>query len=88
MEYEQEIENGVSKRKLVASIEKAAPSTSYDVSVAGVVVGKITTDAKGKDSLRLSSIPKDASEVLFANSFPTVGVSTAVSIGSVSSTLR
>jgi VCBS repeat-containing protein len=88
VEYEQEIENGVSKRKLVASIEKAAPSTPFDVSVAGVVVGKITTDSKGKGILRLSSLPKDATELLFPNSFPMVGASTSVAIGSISSKLR
>jgi hypothetical protein len=88
MEYEQEIENGVSKRKLVATIEKGAPSTTFEVSVAGVVVGKIMTDSKGKGSLRLSSIPKGAGDVLFPNSFPSVGESTAVAIGSVGSTLK
>ena len=86
--YEQEIENGVSKRKLVAILEKGTPNTSFDVSVEGIVVGKIMTDSKGKGSLRLSSIPKDSSETLFPNSFPSIGESTAVAIGSISSTLK
>jgi len=88
LEYKQEIEDGVSKRKLLATIEKATPNTSFDVSVAGVNVGKIMTDSKGKGSLRLSSIPKDPSETLISITFPMVGESAVVGIGSVSSTLK
>jgi VCBS repeat-containing protein len=87
-EYEQEIENGVSKRKFEAKIEKATPNSSYEVSVAGIIVGNIATDSKGKGKLRLVSIPKDASELLMPVAFPSIAVGTRVTIGSESSTLK
>ncbi len=87
LEYEQEIENGVSKRKLVASIERAKPNTSFDVSVANIVVGKIVTDSHGKGVLRLSSILKDG-ESLIPTTLPTVVESTTVAIGTVKAQLK
>ena len=76
-EYEQETEKGITKRSFKAEIEKAAPNTTFDVSVEDIVVGKIVTDSKGKGKLSLRP-----------SSFPIVTAGTKVSIGTVSSTFQ
>jgi hypothetical protein len=85
--YEQETERGVTKRKFEAEIEKAAVNSTIEVTVAGVVVGNITTDSKGKGKLRLTTTVKDARDQLMPASFPAITEGTVVKIGSVQSVL-
>lgn len=87
-EYEQETERGVTKRKFAAEIEKAPANTRFDVTVNGIVVGSITTDAKGKGKLRLTTQPKDARDQLMPADFPAVQEGTMVKIGTESAPLR
>ncbi len=87
-EFEQEAENGVTKRQFEAEIEKAAPNSRLEVSVGGILVGNIDTDIKGKGKIRLTTNPKDSGEQLMPSAFPTVADGTTVKIGTVESTLR
>lgn len=87
-EFEQETEGGVTKRKFEAEIERSTPNSSFEVRVAGIVVGSIQTDSRGKGKLRLTTNPKDASERPIPADFPTVSDSTPIKIGTVESTFR
>ncbi len=84
-EFEQETENGVTKRKFKAQIEHATPNTSYAVIVNGVSVGSVMTNSRGKGSLVLTTQPKDSKDTPMPSNFPTVSIGTPVSIGGLSS---
>jgi hypothetical protein len=84
-EFEQETENGVTKRKFKAQIEHAAPNTSYAVIVNGVSVGSVITNSRGKGSLVLTTQPKDSKETPMPSNFPNVTIGTPVTIGGLSS---
>lgn len=85
-EYEQQTENGSTKRKFKAQIEHGAANTSYVVIVQGVAVGSLTTNSRGKGSLSFTSQLKNAKDLAFPANFPNVAVGTKISIGDVSST--
>ena len=87
-EFAQEIERSITKQTFKAEIERARPNTSFEVKIAGVVVGRIETDTRGKGKLKLATTPKDASEQPLPAGFPTVVDGTSVTIGTVESTLR
>lgn len=84
-EYEQETENGVTKRKFKAQIEHATPNTSYAVIVNGVSVGSVITNSRGKGSLQLSTQPRNSGDSQMPSNFPAVSIGTTVSIGGLSS---
>lgn len=84
-EYEQETENGITKRKFKAQIEHAAPNTSYAVVVNGVSVGSVITNSRGKGSLSLTTQPKDAKDTPMPTNFPNVSIGTTISIGGLTS---
>src|SRR5204863_40835 len=50
---------------LTISVSGAAPSTPLNVTIGGVLVGSILTDASGNGSLHFSSNPEDADELPF-----------------------
>ena len=87
-EYEQESENGLSKRSFEAEIEKAAPNATFEVHVNDVLVGSIVTDKNGKGKLRLSTTPKDARDQLMPTTFPSITVGTTINIGTEAATFQ
>jgi hypothetical protein len=78
--------DGTTVTKFTVSISGATAATTYDVSVGGVDVGTITTDANGAGKLVLSSNPSSTEQALPAD-FPTVTSGTAVSVGTLSGSL-
>jgi hypothetical protein len=73
--------------RLAVVVKGAEADATLDVSVAGTVVGQITTDANGAGKLVLSSDPHGHESAL-PDDFPTdVAVDTAVSVGTLSGTL-
>ncbi|MEQ1825297.1 MAG: Ig-like domain-containing protein [Pirellula sp.] len=87
VEYEREMENFVTKTKFKAEIEHALLNTSYEVRVAGVLIGSVTTDRRGKGKLIWSTSPKDSTELPIPTSFPSVVAGTEVQIGTSVSNL-
>ena len=80
--------DGTTVTRLKVTVTGAAASTTLDVSVAGTVVGQITTDASGDGSLTLSSDPKNSNEQSLPSNFPTsITSGTAVTVGTLSGTL-
>lgn len=78
--------DGTTVTKFTVSISGATAATTYDVSVGGVDVGTITTDANGAGKLVLSSNPTSTEQALPAD-FPTVTSGTAVTVGTLSGSL-
>lgn len=80
-EFESETERGSTKQKFKVEIEHTRPNSSFEVKVAGVSVGTIVTNSKGKGTLILSSQPKPGKESPLPANFPTVTEGTLVTIG-------
>lgn len=80
-EFESETERGSTKQKFKVEIEHTRPNSSFEVKVAGVSVGTIVTNSKGKGTLLLSSQPKPGKESPLPANFPTVTEGTLVTIG-------
>jgi hypothetical protein len=79
--------HGTTKTALAVSVLGATANSSLDVSVGGVTVGTITTNASGNGSLVLSSNPKGSQQALPSN-FPTsVAAGTSVGVDTLSGTL-
>jgi trimeric autotransporter adhesin len=78
--------DGVATTKLSVSISGAAASSTLDVSIAGTVVGQLTTDDTGAGSLVLASNPTGTEQSL-PTDFPTdISANTAISVGTASGT--
>jgi hypothetical protein len=79
--------DGTTTTRFAVSISGAAADTTFDVSLAGTVVGQITTDANGAGKLVLSSNPSSSEQALPSN-FPTsVAAGAAVTVGTLSGSL-
>jgi hypothetical protein len=87
-EFEAETENGTTKRKFKVEIEHTRPNSTFEVKVAGVTVGTVTTNSKGKGVLTFSSQPKPGRESPFPANFPVVGEGTMVTIGDLTAPLN
>lgn len=79
-EFEQETEDGRTKSKLEVEIEGALPNTSFSVSVAGVSLGEVQTNSRGKAKVIWSSAPRQGEQSL-PSSFPTIAAATIIKIG-------
>src|SRR5262249_18585176 len=78
---------GMTFTSLSVSIGGAPPNTMHDVTIKGVVVGTVMTDAEGEGQLTLSSNPHGSQQPLPAN-FPTgVMAGDMVSVGTAAGTL-
>lgn len=86
VQYETETEHGKVKNEFSVSVKGAAPSTSLDVTIDGVIVGQITTDSSGRGKLKFSSQPH-GSEQAFPANFPTINAGSVVSVGTITGTL-
>ena len=84
-EFETETERGMTKSKFKAQVEGGAANTTYEVTVGGISVGQVTTNARGKAKLILSTSPKQG-ELVMPTNFPTVDATTVVKIGDASAT--
>ncbi len=82
-EFESEFENGIEERELDVEIEDATPSTTFDVSINGVVVGQITTDASGDGILAFSTNPDDPDEQVFPGGFANPEAFQTIDIGTL-----
>ena len=79
--------DGETETTFSVSVTGATASTTYDVAVAGTVVGQLTTDDAGDGELVLSSEPTDGEQELPAD-FPTeIAADTAITIGTLSGAL-
>lgn len=78
---------GVAETKFTATISGAAADTTLDVSVDGVVVGQITTNANGAGKLELSSDPSSDETSLPADFPAAIAAGSAVSVGAAVGTL-
>jgi hypothetical protein len=86
--YQTSTMNGTTTQQLTISVTGAAATTTLDVSVAGVAVGQITTDANGAGTLILSTNPHGANQQLLPADFPTVTAgTTTVMVGTLGGTL-
>ena len=86
IEFELEKEDMRARREFKLELEDAAPDATYDVTVDGVIVGQITTDARGYGKLRYADVPKRG-ELPFPTDFPTVTSRTVVEVAGLSTTL-
>jgi len=73
---------------LKVNVSGAAANSTVDVTLAGVVVGQITTDATGAGSLKLSSNPRNSTEQGLPADFPTdVAAGAKINVGDLAGTL-
>jgi hypothetical protein len=80
--------HGVPSTQLVVGVRGAAANSTLNVSIGGVIVGTLTTDANGNGNLVLSSNPKNPGEQPFPSNFPsTIAPGTAVSVGTLRGSL-
>jgi hypothetical protein len=80
--------NGVPSAQLVVGVRGAAANSTLNVSIGGVVVGTLTTDANGNGNLVLSSNPKNPGEQPFPANFPSsIAPGTTVSVGTLRGSL-
>lgn len=86
-EFEQETEAGVTKSKLEVEIEGAQPNSSFAVSVAGVSLGEVQTNARGKAKVIWSSDPKQG-ELSLPADFPTIADATIIQIGDAQASFK
>jgi hypothetical protein len=70
--YENETVLGLAVQELKIIVDNLTPSVKLDVTVAGVKVGQVQTDAKGHGILRLSSSPHRSNETLLPADFPAI----------------
>jgi hypothetical protein len=73
--------------RLAATVKGATANSTLDVTIDGVVVGQVTTDASGAGSLVLSSNPTGDEQPLPANFPATIADGSTVSVGTMSGTL-
>lgn len=78
-EFETTAKHGVQVSTFELHVNGATASTSYDIQVAGISVGSLTTDATGNGLLKFSSQPDKAS-VAFPKNFPVVGAGAAIDV--------
>lgn len=83
VEFETEFEHGRLEREFEVEVVNAAANAILDVSVNGVVVAQITTNAFGRGKLELSSHPDDADEQLLPATFADLVVGDVIEIGGV-----
>lgn len=86
-EYSVSMVKGVSQRTFEAEVVKGAANTTYPVSINGVVVGQLLTNANGRGELEFKDSPKSGQHAFPAN-FPSMAIGTSVSVdGLVSGTI-
>lgn len=86
--YESYTYNGTTETRFQVRVTGATASTTLDVSVDGVIVGQIATDANGAGKLTLSSSPHGSHEQQLPANFPTsVTSGSTVSVGTLSGSL-
>lgn len=83
VEFDSEFERGVQQKKFEVEIEGAAANTTLDVTLNGVVIGQITTDAFGEGELEFHTHPDDADEQLFPVDFVDPQAGDIVAVGGV-----
>lgn len=83
VEFESEFEHGRLEREFEVEVVNAAANAILDVSVNGVVVAQITTNAFGRGKLKLSSQPDDSDEQLLTASFTDLVVGDVIEIGGI-----
>ena len=86
-DYEVESEHGRTQRSFEVEVYSATASTTYPVSVAGVVVGQLTTNSIGRGKLEFKDSP-EAGHRAFPANWPGLANGTSVSVdGLVSGTI-
>ncbi|MFO0942953.1 MAG: dockerin type I domain-containing protein [Pirellulales bacterium] len=78
-EFETETEDGVTKSKLEVEIEGAQPNATFAVSLAGVDLGEVQTNSRGKAKVVWSS--ETQSDQTLPTDLPTIGEGTLITIG-------
>lgn len=81
-EFSSESENGTTKTEFEVELKGADPDVTYDVTVDGVVVGQVITDANGDGSVAFSDSP-EGSELALPADFPAIAEGSAVDVGGV-----
>ncbi|MBI3462892.1 MAG: hypothetical protein HY000_07500 [Planctomycetes bacterium] len=79
MEIEQE-EDGL-EAEFKVEFDGATANTTFDVTVDGVVVGQVTSDAVGHGKLKFSNDPDEGDEGAFASAFPEIQANSVVTVG-------
>jgi|GEM_PF-601073 len=85
-EYEADQEGSRQRRRLELAVYNLQPNTSYALNIAGSGGGTITTNALGQAVVKYSDKPR-AGYTGFPTGFPAVVSGTAVSVGSVLSSI-
>lgn len=78
---------GISETQLTVSVAGAAADSSLNVSIAGIVVGTVSTNASGAGTLVLSSNPQSGQQALPSDFPSSVSSGTAVTVDTMSGTL-
>jgi hypothetical protein len=79
--------HGMSNTNFNVTVKGATANSTLNVSVGGVVVGQIATDANGAGSLALASHPSGTQQVLPSNFPTTISPDAVVGVGTLSGTL-
>ena len=82
-EFEREYEDGAEEKKFEVEIANAAASTTFDVSIDGMVVGQITTNAQGYGKLEFNSNPDEPDEQAFPMGFTDPMAGAVIDVGGV-----
>jgi hypothetical protein len=82
------LDDGTVEMKFTVRVKGAEANTTLDVAIDGVVVGQISTNARGKGSLVLSSDPQNEHQLPIPANFPTdLSAGAVVTIGTATGTL-
>jgi len=79
-----EPEHGATQTSFTVSVRSAAPSSTLDVAIDGVIVGRIATDANGNGRLSLNSNPRKTGDVQLPANFPAVTAASKITVGTLS----
>ncbi len=80
-EYEVDERRGQLVREFEVEAQGLRSGETLDVSVEGTLIATLTADSRGRAKLKLSSAPKDSSELQMPANFPLISVGTPITIG-------
>ena len=82
VEFETESESGQTEMEFSVELRGFAANVNLDVTVGGVVVGQVTTDANGDAEMEFSN-ESEPDAVPFPSNFPQVAIGTEVQVGTL-----
>ncbi|QDV85708.1 dockerin type I domain-containing protein [Planctomycetes bacterium TBK1r] len=83
VEFETETERGVTQNELEVSVRNFAANVTVDVTIGGVVIGQITTDANGRGELEFTSAADEPGDLPLPANLPLIEAGVTVQVGTL-----